>query len=82
MRVSNPVEGVDVVIGIVGFFAFAFFVVTAVSELTGAPALGWALTLLVLVGTLALLLLARRRLLAVRLPESDNPRSDGVRDGH
>jgi hypothetical protein len=73
MRFSNRVEGIDVGIGIVGFFAFVFFVVTAVSELTGAPALGWALTLLALVGILALLLFARRRLLAAQLHESAEP---------
>ncbi len=73
MRFSDRVEGVDVGIGVVAFFAFAFFVVTAVSELTGAPALGWALTLLALVGVLVLLLVARRRLVAARSRDSAEP---------
>jgi hypothetical protein len=54
-------EGLDIVIGIVGFFAAAFFVVTVVAELTRTDALGWALTLLVLVLALGALLLLRRR---------------------
>lgn len=55
MRRSDPAYYVDVGIGLVGFFAFVFLVVTIVSELTGADALGWALTLLVLVIVLGLL---------------------------
>ena len=57
-------DTLDVGIGIVGFFAFAFFVVTVVCELTGTDALGWALTLLVFVLLLGALLLARRRMSA------------------
>lgn len=64
MRDTIGRDTLDVGIGIVGFFAFAFFVVTVASELTGADALGWALTLLALVLLLAALLLARRRMTA------------------
>jgi hypothetical protein len=60
----KAIELVDISIGIIGFFAAALLVVTGVSELTGAPALGWALALLGLVVVLALLLALRRRMLA------------------
>jgi hypothetical protein len=60
----KAIEVLDMSIGIIGFFAAAFLVITGVSELTGAPALGWALTLLGLVVVLALLLALRRRMLA------------------
>ena len=46
MRRGDPAESIDIGIGIVGFFSFAFLVVTAATELTGGDALGWALTLL------------------------------------
>ena len=62
MRWNDPRELVDVGIGLVGFFAFVFLIVTIVSELTGADALGWALTLLVLVIILGLLWRARIRM--------------------
>ncbi|WP_223694211.1 hypothetical protein [Leifsonia poae] len=68
MRWNDPLELVDVGIGIVGFFAFAFLIVTIVSELTGADALGWALTLLALVLVLVLLWQARRHIVASRRP--------------
>ncbi|MFF2050123.1 hypothetical protein ACFVU2_00855 [Leifsonia sp. NPDC058194] len=67
MRWSDPREAVDVGIGFVGFFAFAFFVITLVCELTGQPALIWALVTLVLVLLLVALWQARRRILAARL---------------
>ena len=62
MRRRDPAYYVDVGIGFVGFFAFVILVVTIVTELTGANALGWALTLLVLVIILGLLWRARIRL--------------------
>lgn len=74
MRWDDPLELVDVGIGIVGFFAFAFLIVTIVSELTGADALGWALTLLALVLILVLLWQARLRIAASRRPEEDGER--------
>ncbi len=73
MRWNDPREFVDVGIGIVGFFAFVFLVVTIVSELTGTDALGWALTLLVLVIILGLLWRARIRLRDAAQSE-DQPR--------
>jgi LPXTG-motif cell wall-anchored protein len=57
----DPAEFIDIGIGIVGFFSFAFLVVTAATELTGGDALGWALTLLGLLILLGFLLLWRRR---------------------
>ena len=54
-------ESIDIGIGIVGFFSFALLVVTAATELTGGDALGWALTLLVLLILLGFLLLWRHR---------------------
>ena len=74
MRWDDSLEVVDVGIGIVGFFAFAFLIVTIVSELTGADALGWALTLLALVLILVLLWQARLRITASRRPEEDDER--------
>jgi hypothetical protein len=62
MHWNDPRYLVDVGIGLVGFFAFVFLIVTIVSELTGADALGWALTLLALVITLGLLWRARIRM--------------------
>jgi len=60
----KAIEVVDISIGIIGFFTAAFLVITGVSELSGAPALGWALALLGLVVVLALLIALRRRMLA------------------
>jgi hypothetical protein len=62
MRRGDPGELIDIGIGIVGFFSFAFLVVTAATELSGGDALGWALTLLGLLILLGLLLLWRRRM--------------------
>ena len=67
----DPGYYVDVGIGLVGFFAFVFLIVTIVSELTGADALGWALTLLVLVIVLGLLWRARIRLRDAALQAQD-----------
>lgn len=72
-RWNDPRELVDLGIGFVGFFAFVFLVVTIVSELTGVDALGWALTLLVLVIILALLWRARIRLRDAALQRQDRP---------
>ncbi|WP_345763655.1 hypothetical protein [Diaminobutyricibacter sp. McL0608] len=69
----DPRYYVDVGIGLVGFFAFVFLIVTIVSELTGTDALGWALTLLVLVITLGLLWRARIRMRDAALQAQDRP---------
>jgi hypothetical protein len=61
MRRGDPMESIDIGIGIVGFFAFAFLVVTAATELTGGDALGWALAVLGLLVPLGLLLFWRRK---------------------
>ncbi|MHA7987528.1 hypothetical protein ACX9R5_17150 [Rathayibacter sp. CAU 1779] len=68
----DPRERLDIGIGAVGFFAVVFFVVTLVSELTGADALGWALTLLAFVIVLALLLAGRRRMTTRMLAGPDS----------
>ncbi|GAA4166879.1 hypothetical protein GCM10022286_32280 [Gryllotalpicola daejeonensis] len=60
----KPIEVLDMALGVIGFFTAAFLVVTGVTELTGGPALGWALALLGLVIVLALLIALRRRMLA------------------
>ena len=61
-RPVAPTDRVDVLIGFTGFFAAVFFGVTVVCELTGQPALGWALTLLALIIVLWLLVSRRRRI--------------------
>ena len=71
----DPRETLDVFIGGTGFFAFAFFVVTVVAELTGQDALGWALALLALVALLAALLAGRHRM-------TSRLRARQTRDGH
>ncbi|WP_426519356.1 hypothetical protein ACPPVQ_05280 [Diaminobutyricibacter sp. McL0618] len=71
MHWNDPRYLVDVGIGLVGFFAFVFLIVTIVSELTGADALGWALTLLVFVITLGLLWRARIRMRDAALQARD-----------
>lgn len=60
-RDVSVLETIDVGIGIIGFFAFAFLVITVICEVTGTDALGWALALLVFVLILAALLMGRRR---------------------
>ncbi|WP_348786628.1 hypothetical protein [Leifsonia sp. NPDC080035] len=67
MRWNDPLELVDVGLGFVGFFGVAFLIITAACELTGQPALGWALTTLALVLAFIALWQARRRILAARL---------------
>jgi hypothetical protein len=78
MRRGDRLETLDVFIGIVGFFAFAFLVITVVCEVTGTDALGWALTVLALLLVLACLLLARRNMVASRRqahdPDGENAR--------
>ena len=67
MRRNDPKEFVDVGLGFVGFFGVAFVIITAVCELTGQPALPWALVSLTLVVVFIALWQARRRILAARL---------------
>jgi UPF0716 family protein affecting phage T7 exclusion len=66
MRWRDSREVVDVGLGFVGFFAVAFLGITVFCELTGEPALGWALTLLVLVLAFIGLLQLRHRMTARR----------------
>lgn len=67
MRRNDPKEFVDLGLGFVGFFAVVFVIITASCELTGQPALAWALISLVLVVIFIALLQARRRIQATRL---------------
>lgn len=59
----------DVLVGLVGGITGIFFIVTVVAELTGQPALLWALLLAVAVIALAVLLVRRRRRLRVDAAE-------------
>lgn len=45
----RPTDTIDGVIGFVGFFAIVLLVATVACEVTGRPALTWALLLLALV---------------------------------
>lgn len=59
----KAIEVLDMGVGFFGFFTAALFVVTALMEITGRPALGWALALLALVIVLTALLALRHRML-------------------
>lgn len=56
-------ERFDLGIGFFGFFAVAFFLFTLVAEITGAPAVGWALITLLLAVMVTSLWLGRRKAL-------------------
>jgi membrane protein implicated in regulation of membrane protease activity len=73
-RNTDVLDTVDVGIGIIGFFAFAFLVITVICELTGTDALGWALALLVFVLILTALLLARRNITGRRAEQPPGER--------
>jgi len=60
-----PTHQVDQLIGFTGFFVVMFFAITAYCELSGQPALGWAMLLLGLSVLFGLLI--RRRMKIVRL---------------
>ena len=59
----RPTSRIEEAIGFVGCFGLLFFGVTVYCELTGRPALGWALTLLGTVVAIVLLDRWRRRVL-------------------
>jgi Flp pilus assembly protein TadB len=63
MSPRRPTDGIDAIIGFIGAFAALFLVVTVVCEITGRPALTWALILLGLVVLLALAVRRRTRIL-------------------
>jgi membrane protein implicated in regulation of membrane protease activity len=75
-RPVAPTHQVDLLIGFTGFFAIMFFIITVVCELTGQPALAWALVLLVLVIVLALLWRRRRRILRIASESAADPRDN------
>lgn len=79
MRWNDRLELVDTGLGFVGFFAFAFLVITAVCELTAQPALGWAVTTLALVLAFIALLQARQRIAASRRRDATYPGSGEAR---
>jgi hypothetical protein len=60
----RPTAAIEEAMGFVGFFGVVFLVVTVACELTGRPALGWALTLLALV--LVVVVLDRWRVRVLR----------------
>lgn len=78
MRFDDSQELVETGLGFVGFFAFAFLIVTAICELTAQPALGWALTTLVLVLVFIALLQARGRIVAARRRREETPLDQDV----
>ncbi|MFJ5956061.1 hypothetical protein ACIQC5_08870 [Paenarthrobacter sp. NPDC092416] len=55
-------EDFDIIIGLLGFWALVLLVVTIVMELTGQPALGWAMGLLAVVLALWGMLRLRKKL--------------------
>jgi hypothetical protein len=74
-RMSPPraTDRVDLGIGFLGFFAAAFLVITLACELTGRPALPWALVLLALVVGLALEIRHRGAIVRRTAVASDSP---------
>jgi hypothetical protein len=75
MRWNDSRETVDVGLGFVGFFGVVFLGITIWCELTGQPALGWAITLLVLVLAFIGLLQLRRRIVARRQEAEERRRA-------
>lgn len=69
---QRPTARIEEAIGFVGMFGVLFLGVTVFCEVTGRPALGWALTLLVCV--LAVVVLDRWRVAVLRRTRS----ADGV----
>ena len=55
-------EDFDIIIGLLGFWGLVLLVITVWMEVTGQPALGWALGLLAMVLALYGLIRLRRRL--------------------
>ncbi|OIH93350.1 hypothetical protein [Curtobacterium sp. MCBA15_001] len=74
----RPTARIEEAIGFVGAFGILFLGVTAFCELTGRPALGWALTLLVCV--LALALLDRWRVRVLGRSVAEAPRASSFPD--
>lgn len=66
MSPAKPTDGIDGLIGFLGFFGVVLLVATVVCELTGRPALGWALALLAAV--VCILVAVRRRAALLRRP--------------
>ena len=75
-----PTHQVDQLIGFTGFFVVVFFAVTAYCELTGQPALGWAMLLLGLVILFWLLLRRRKRIVRLSREVADE-QAESVRTG-
>lgn len=58
-KAERKAENIDILIGLLGFFAAVLVVVTIIAQLSGEPAVGWALLLLLLV--LIIWLLVKKR---------------------
>jgi hypothetical protein len=61
-RLGRSGEDFDIIIGFLGFWALVLLAVTVWMEMTGQPALGWALGLLAAVLALYGMIRLRRRL--------------------
>ncbi|WP_242088276.1 hypothetical protein [Curtobacterium sp. DN_7.5] len=73
---TRPTARIEEAIGFVGMFGVLFLGVTIFCEVTGRPALGWALTLLVAV--VAVVLLDRWRVSVLRRVRAGTGEVDGV----
>ncbi|MFJ4219012.1 hypothetical protein [Curtobacterium luteum] len=73
---TRPTARIEEAIGFVGMFGVLFLGVTVFCEVTGRPALGWALTLLVAV--VAVVLLDRWRVSVLRRVRAATGEVDGV----
>jgi H+/Cl- antiporter ClcA len=72
---STPQTQVDLLVGFTGGMVGILFVITLLLEVTGQPALLWALLLAGGVAVLAVLLVRRRRLIRMRAgADADPPR--------
>ena len=73
---TRPTARIEEAIGFVGTFGVLFLAVTVFCEVTGRPALGWALTLLAAV--VAIVLLDRWRVSVLRRHHEATGEVDGV----
>ncbi|MGL3200258.1 MULTISPECIES: hypothetical protein [Curtobacterium] len=73
---TRPTARIEEAIGFVGMFGVLFLGVTVFCEVTGRPALGWALTLLVTV--VAIVLLDRWRVSVLRRHRDATGEVDGI----
>ncbi|MEZ2391191.1 hypothetical protein AB6813_16925 [bacterium RCC_150] len=62
LRRVRSAEDLDIVLGLLGFWALVLLVITVVAELTAQPALGWAMGLLAILLAMWGVARLRRRL--------------------